>query len=149
MSFHSKETRLKSRIKIKDRSRDQLGKGMTSANHQLHRDLLFDFAIKTGHFCYRCGQPLTRDTFTIDHIVPWLDTENAKALFFSIDNIAFSHRVCNLSVTRRVKKYATFKEQEKASNLRYKTKHRERLLEYGREYRRKKAALKISDSLSC
>jgi hypothetical protein len=72
----------------------------TARNH-LITDLLFDFALRAGHKCHRCNQPLTRATFSVDHILPWLDSPNPMDLFFDLRNIAYSHLACNSRAGRR------------------------------------------------
>lgn len=73
-----------------------------TASNRLVRDLLFAFVKKAGCPCYRCGGELTRETFTIDHKKPWRRDPNADELFFDLNNIAFSHAVCNNAAARKV-----------------------------------------------
>ena len=35
------------------------------------------------------------DEFSVEHKIPWLDSDDPIGLFFSLDNIAFSHHSCN------------------------------------------------------
>lgn len=79
----------------------QLGMDPGTARHHLATDLLFDFVQRAGHVCHRCGGPLTRDSFTIDHIEPWLDSSDPHRMFFSLENIAYSHSSCNFRDARR------------------------------------------------
>ena len=84
----------------------QLGMNYSTASGRLVKDLLFKFAIELGHKCHQCGKDLTRDTFSVEHKVPWLDTDNPSGMFFDLDNIAFSHLSCNIKAGRRPhKKY--------------------------------------------
>ncbi len=53
--------------------------------------------------CYRCGEIIELDEFSIDHKENWLHELDAKHLFFNYENIAFSHNKCN-SAARRVRK---------------------------------------------
>tara|TARA_B100001245_G_C22891839_1_gene429659 strand:- start:3040 stop:3405 length:366 start_codon:yes stop_codon:yes gene_type:complete len=82
----------------------QLGMNPSTAQGRLLKNLLFDFAIKAGHKCYRCGGELTRETFSIEHIIPWLNSDDPVELFFSIDNIAYSHLLCNIKDARKSKR---------------------------------------------
>lgn len=51
---------------------------------------------------------MCRDTFSIEHKVPWLHSENPLELYFSLDNISFSHYLCNVKAGRKPpKKYFT------------------------------------------
>ena len=78
----------------------QLGMNPATASNRLVKDLLFNFAVQAGHVCFQCGEPLTRDQFSIEHKVPWLDSEDPLHLYFSLDNIAFSHPSCNYAARR-------------------------------------------------
>lgn len=77
------------------KKQNQLGMNPSTASNRLVKDLLFKYVIVSHPNCYRCGEPLTRDTFSIEHKTPWLDSENPLELFFDLDNIAFSHQACN------------------------------------------------------
>lgn len=70
------------------------------ASHRLFKDILFNL-IKDKP-CYRCGEVLTRETFSIEHKVPWLDSDNPVELFFDLTNIDFSHLKCNVLASRKV-----------------------------------------------
>lgn len=80
----------------------QLGVHYSTASNRLVKDLLFDFAVKAGHKCYRCNLDLTRDGFSIEHKIEWMDSDDPIDKFFDLDNIAFSHLKCNSSAGRRV-----------------------------------------------
>jgi hypothetical protein len=72
-----------------------LGESFSNANYRLARDLLFNFVEKSGHVCHQCGEPLTRSTFSIEHIEDWMNHENPRDAFFNPDNIGYSHIACN------------------------------------------------------
>jgi hypothetical protein len=82
------------------KKKSQLGMHQSSADRKLMRNLLFSFIISAGHRCYRCGGVLTRETFSLDHKVDWLDSTDPIGLFFDVSNIAFSHLSCNKSAGR-------------------------------------------------
>ena len=84
-----------------ERKLNQLGMNPATASGRLVKDLLFDFVTKARYVCYRCKNPLTRDTFSIEHIVPWLDSDDPLALFFNLDNVAYSHLSCNVGASRK------------------------------------------------
>lgn len=87
---------------VKKKKRVQLGMDPGTAANVLRGDLLYHFARLAGHtHCYRCNEELTRRDFTIDHKEPWLDSSDPVGRFFSLDNIGFSHSVCNSSDARR------------------------------------------------
>lgn len=79
----------------------QLGIDPGTAAARLIRDLLWGFVQKTGVTCHRCGYHLTRETFSIDHKTPWLDSENPRGLFFDTENISYSHLACNVADGRK------------------------------------------------
>ena len=89
----------------------QLGMNPSTANSRLRMDLLFAFATATGHKCHRCGKPLLREDFSIEHIKPWLDSDDPVGLYFDIENIAYSHQGCNSAAARRPHKAATEEER--------------------------------------
>jgi hypothetical protein len=86
----------------------QLGESAGSAVHRLRKMLLFDFAKQLGKdVCYRCNKKIEKlDEFSVEHKVPWLDSEDPKKLFFNLDNIAFSHLSCNCADARSFNKIA-------------------------------------------
>jgi hypothetical protein len=87
--------------------KEQLGMNPSTAKHRLQVDLLFAFAVQLGHVCFRCGQPLDRDTFSIDHKESWLKAANPRATYFDLQNIAFSHHWCNSFAPVQLKKHPT------------------------------------------
>lgn len=85
----------------KEKKQRQLGMNPSTASNRLTKDILFAFIQGDGHVCHQCGGDLTRENFSIEHIVPWLDSENPKELYFDLDNIAFSHLSCNIKASRK------------------------------------------------
>jgi len=85
----------------KDKKTAQLGMSPSTASGRLVKDILFDFVEKSGYTCYHCGEQMTRETFSIEHKVPWLDSEDPVGLFFALDNIHYSHLSCNARAARR------------------------------------------------
>lgn len=79
----------------------QLGMNPSTASGRLVKDLLFKFIIDAGNKCHRCGGELTRETFSIEHIENWLDSDDPIKLYFDLSNIAFSHKSCNFSAARK------------------------------------------------
>ena len=108
--------------------KSQLGMNHSTASQRLARDLLYHYAVEVcGHHCHRCGKHMTRDAFSIDHIKPWLDSENPVGLFFKISNVAFSHDHCNKAAARRPNhKGHNTSEYKKQYNAKYyqKNKHK-------------------------
>lgn len=78
-----------------DRKAEQLGMHHSTASNRLIKDILFSQIEQSNTMCYRCGEPMTRDTFSIEHKVAWLDTEDPIGMFFDLDNVSYSHLKCN------------------------------------------------------
>lgn len=86
-----------------DKKKTQLGMNPSTASHRLVKDILFKFVQEAGHTCHQCAGELTRDTFSVEHKEPWLDSADPQGLYFNLDNIAFSHLSCNSKAARRDK----------------------------------------------
>lgn len=52
-------------------------------------------------FVFSVGEKISRENFSVEHKIPWLDSENPVKLYFDLDNIAFSHLSCNIGAGRR------------------------------------------------
>jgi len=74
---------------------DLLGMPYGKATHLLRREVVFHLITELGlNICPRCDRPiLSSDAMSFDHIKPWVDED--AALFWDLDNVAFSHRRCN------------------------------------------------------
>lgn len=86
-----------------DKKSEQLGMSYGKAGNILRKNLLFYLAQKSGmDICFQCKKPIKSvDDFSIEHKVPWLDSNNPVELFFSMENIAFSHSKCNILSSNR------------------------------------------------
>ncbi len=117
---------------MSDKKKEQLGMNHSTASHRLRVDLLFS---AFGHQkCLRCGKPLTRDDFSIDHVKPWLDSEDPLKEFFDLGNVAFSHKGCNYSASRNPrKKWGSQAEAQKHYDKVYREKYPERYKRQRRE----------------
>lgn len=83
----------------------QLGKSYNNARAKLIKSLLWDKLLQLGETsCYRCGNAMTENNYTIDHKEQWYGVSND--LFWDLENIAFSHHVCNSGAHRVHKKNA-------------------------------------------
>lgn len=81
---------------------EQLGMNPSTASGKLTRDLLWHFIVLQGmDSCHRCGHKMTRDTFSTEHVISWLDSEDPVGLYFDVNNIRFSHLSCNCRASRR------------------------------------------------
>lgn len=58
---------------------------------------MFELVKQVGlDVCYRCKHDITNiEEFSIEHKENWFNSDKPKELFFSLDNIAFSHLSCN------------------------------------------------------
>lgn len=82
----------------------QLKENISTAQARLYRDILWDLVVKTNqNTCFHCSKEMTRETFSVEHKIPWLDSSDPITLFYSIGNIAFSHKSCNISAARKNK----------------------------------------------
>lgn len=109
---------------MSNKKSEQLGMNPGTASHRLVKDILFNLICETGkNRCYQCGKEMSRDTFSIEHKKPWLDSKTPSELYFDLDNISFSHLKCNRAASRGAKRLT----QEEA---------RERRLERFKRYRR-------------
>ena len=81
--------------------KQQLGMNPSTASGRLIKDILWDFIVKLQKdSCYRCNTKMSRDTFSIEHKENWLHSDNPLELYFSLDNISFSHKSCNYASSR-------------------------------------------------
>lgn len=90
--------------------------GFHKASYQLFKTLFYHLVCEVkGNSCYRCGLPiLTVRELSIDHKEAWQASQNPKETFFDLNNIAYSHLVCNVKAGRKPTKiYANKQEQEK------------------------------------
>jgi hypothetical protein len=121
-----------------DKLANQLGMNPSTASARLIKDILFEFLVSPKYTCFRCGEKLTRETFSVEHKIPWLNSEDPIELFFDLDNIAFSHLKCNSAAGRRSTKYSTPEEKRLARNTREREKWGALSKEEQRKLRRKK-----------
>lgn len=133
-----------------DKKKEQLGMNPSTASHRLVKDLLWKFICDTGNNeCYHCKKPMIRDDFSIEHKIPWLDSEDPVGLFFSLENISFSHLSCNSSKSRvpnkgkgqtreqiNEKKRRWYKDKYYNDEF-FKEREKQRKREYMRDYMRK------------
>tara|TARA_R110000782_G_scaffold211033_1_gene298984 strand:- start:84 stop:497 length:414 start_codon:yes stop_codon:yes gene_type:complete len=86
---------------MSDKKKLQLGMNPSTASARLVKDLLWNFVETTGQdSCCKCRELMTRETFSIEHVVPWLDSADPVGLYFDIGNISFSHLICNIKASR-------------------------------------------------
>lgn len=83
----------------------QLGMHSSTAQGQLRKKIMFDLLKKLEeNYCFQCGAEIeSEEELSIEHKVPWIDSENPQELFFDLDNIGFSHLKCNIQAARQTK----------------------------------------------
>lgn len=79
----------------------QLGMPRGTAAGRLRKLVLFSVLKRHGeNICFRCGKEIeSAEELSIEHKLPWEGID--VALFWNIDNIAFSHLLCNIKAVRR------------------------------------------------
>lgn len=95
----------------------QLGMNPSTASGRLIKDTLWRLIVESKQdSCFQCGEKMSRENFSVEHKVPWLDSEDPLFLFFDQENISFSHHLCNLKAARRpAKKYNSPEDRNKAN----------------------------------
>ena len=85
---------------------EQLGMPHGTAANILRKNILFTLLRKhKENICFQCGQEIeTVDDLSIEHKIPYLHSNNPVELYFSMDNIAFSHLKCNIRSIRPANK---------------------------------------------
>ena len=80
------------------RHSDFLGMAFGTASARLRKMILLDLLKRhKENVCYRCGLTIeSRLELSIEHKKPWLGVD--AALFWDLNNIAFSHMQCNASM---------------------------------------------------
>lgn len=73
----------------------------STASGRLVKDILWSLIVKTEQdTCCKCGEPMKREDFSIEHVEPWLDSDDPIGKFFDLNNISFSHLSCNVADKR-------------------------------------------------
>lgn len=99
--YSSNAATLNRRKKRKEHAKTLGHNQIAHATRVLKNEIIWDFLLKTGAtLCYRCNKPLTKQNWTIDHIIPWRNSQNPKLRFFDISNIAYSHLSCNSTANK-------------------------------------------------
>lgn len=97
----------------------QLGMSQGKATNILRKQILFTLiALLELDTCFRCNKKITNvSELSIEHKEPWLDSEDPKAKFFDLQNIAFSHLNCNCRAVRHWNKKYNSPEEAKEAHL--------------------------------
>lgn len=83
-----------------------LGMPFGTAGGRLRKLLLFDAIQRLGEdSCFRCGKPIELlAEFSIEHKKSWASSANPVEMFFSLENISFSHLACNIGAASKLNK---------------------------------------------
>lgn len=89
----------------KTKKKGQLGMDPGTASAILKKMLMFQMAKELErNYCYQCGAEIeTVSEFSVEHKIPWLDSDAPQELFFDLNNIAFSHLNCNIRAARQTR----------------------------------------------
>ena len=89
---------------MSDKKFDQLKMPIGTASARLKKNILFYLLFKHNeNVCYQCNEKInTSEELSVEHKIPWIDSDDPIDLFFDINNIAFSHLKCNIGSARRV-----------------------------------------------
>lgn len=93
------------RTAMNNKKNEQLGMPYGTANNRLKKSILFNLLKRYNeNYCFQCGLEIEKENeLSIEHKVPFLDSEDPIKLFFDLDNIAYSHLSCNCSAARQTK----------------------------------------------
>jgi hypothetical protein len=77
--------------------KEKLGVSHGKAQGILFKSLLYSFVVETKKDrCIRCGKLIEkREDLSIDHIEPWIHSDNPKKKYYSVGNVGYSHKKCN------------------------------------------------------
>ena len=80
----------------------QLGMPFGTATNKLRKQILFRLVQKCEmDICYQCNEKIENvSQLSIEHKMPWLDSDDPLTSFFDSQNIAFSHLSCNSAASR-------------------------------------------------
>lgn len=90
---------------INQKKTEQLGMPQGTAANRLRKSIIFMFLVEScKNVCHQCGAEIkSEDELSIEHKIPWLNSDDPKTLFFDLSNIAFSHFKCNVRAARKTR----------------------------------------------
>jgi hypothetical protein len=99
-----------------------LGMSLGKAGARLRKAILFALVQRLDEdVCFRCGKKIENiDEFSIDHKEAWRNSADPLKMFFSLENIAFSHFVCNSAAATRNKIWPDINAMQRAGYWRLK-----------------------------
>lgn len=125
---------------------DLLGTAFGTANARLRKSIMFELARKADMLrCFQCGELIeTVDDFSIEHKEPWQSADDPVAAFFSLENIAFSHYLCNVLAAKSRRVYPDERERKRLGFLRYYDRHKDAVLLRKRQRYARKRSIQTS-----
>lgn len=88
-------------MSVYKKKKEQLGMNPGTASYHLFKDVFWMMLQETNRgTCCKCGKLMTRESFSIEHLEPWLDSVDPTKIFFDLENIGFSHLKCNVESAR-------------------------------------------------
>lgn len=96
--------------KANQKKSEMLGMSHGCAAAQLRKSIMFLLVQRVGmDVCFQCKEKITDVAqFSIEHKFPWQQSPTPKEMFFDLENIAFSHYICNVRAgTKPNKKYSS------------------------------------------
>ena len=117
--------------KYNQEKKNQLGMPIGTATARLKKMILFDL-IKRLELdkCFICKKKIkTVQELSVEHKIPWLHSDHPIELFFSLENVAFSHLKCNVGARRKLNIAKTVelvcaKCQKKFTGRAFRTRHK-------------------------
>lgn len=88
--------------KSNNKKEEQLGMPVGTASNRLRKNIMFNLVKQLKlNVCHQCNKIIENvDEFSIEHKIPYLDSDNPIELFFDLNNIGFSHLKCNVGMSR-------------------------------------------------
>lgn len=121
----------------KHKKAQQLGIDPGTAQARLRKAIMWDMIVQLKQdSCCKCGEAMTLDTYSVEHLTPWLNSEDPVGLFYDIGNIGFSHLLCNIEARRIPRKYHSEEERKAAKKITNAKAHAKRV--YDAEERRER-----------
>ena len=89
----------------KCKKEQQLGMHPSTAYGRLRKNLMFNMVqLLEMDWCFQCGAQIeAKEELSVEHMVPWQNSEDPLGLFFDMANITFSHKDCNSKAARKPK----------------------------------------------
>jgi len=89
------------RVKIKK----LLGDETKAARFKLLRALAYEYMKMKFHgLCHNCHKFVEREDFSLEHIIPWMNSFDPKRFFYDVQNLTISHISCNAKRLNFIKK---------------------------------------------